>query len=291
MELWKSDGTEAGTVMVRDIDPGHRTLKSDGTGRGHGDVRGHPAGAASSSPSFLFNVKGKILFLANDGVNGRELWASDGTAGGTNLVKNIDPSTTDFSGPQNMTGLSDSVVFGATDGVTGVELWKSNGTAVGTLLVQDIYLGSSSSSPSQMTQSANQMFFSADNGVYGRELWVAPLAAVSVSLEEQIDQLLVMLNTSLASGCGTSNALANWLQSARQAISLGNGKGNLTSARAHLLNFIARLEQLTGTGAVSPAVAAPLLQGARDILEQIEGNRPVRTPVETGESDEPVIVP
>ena len=160
---------------------------------------------------------------------------------------------------------------------------------MGTLLVQDLYLGSSSSSPSMMTQSANQVFFSADNGVYGRELWVAPLAAVSVSLEEQIDHLLLMLNTSLPSGGGQTNALDNWLRSASHAIS--KGKENLTPARAHLLNFIGRLEQLTGTGAVSPAVAAPLLQGARDILEQIEGNRPVRTPVDTGDADEPGNVP
>jgi len=59
-------------------------------------------------------------------------------------------------------------------------------------------------------------------------------------------------------------------------IALGNGQGNLTAARANLLNFIGRLEQLAASGNVNPAVAAPLLQGARDILEQIEGNQPVR---------------
>src|SRR6185369_139126 len=68
-ELWKSDGTAAGTVLVKDIRPG-------GTG---------------SSPFQLTDVNGTLYFTAADGTNGRELWKSDGSAAGTVLVKDIHP--------------------------------------------------------------------------------------------------------------------------------------------------------------------------------------------------------
>src|SRR5439155_16174692 len=67
VELWKSDGTAAGTVMVKDIF----------------------AGTQSSSPSNLVNVNGTLYFTANNGTNGIELWKSDGTTAGTVMVKDI----------------------------------------------------------------------------------------------------------------------------------------------------------------------------------------------------------
>ena len=67
-ELWKSDGTETGTVLVKDIY----------TGEGN-----------SSYPYNLTNVNGTLYFIANDGTNGYELWKSDGTEAGTVLVKDI----------------------------------------------------------------------------------------------------------------------------------------------------------------------------------------------------------
>ncbi len=66
-EIWKSDGTSAGTVLVKDVKPG----------------------AAGSVTSALANVNGTLFFVANEGTNGYELWKSDGTASGTVLVKDI----------------------------------------------------------------------------------------------------------------------------------------------------------------------------------------------------------
>src|SRR5947209_14392119 len=63
-EVWKTDGTAAGTSMVADINPGSGT----------------------SSPYHLTNVNGTLFFTANDGVHGTELWKSDGTAAGTSMV-------------------------------------------------------------------------------------------------------------------------------------------------------------------------------------------------------------
>ena len=74
-ELWKSDGTEAGTVMVKDINPG----SEDGI---------------DQYDSQLIDVDGTLFFTADDGIHGYELWKSDGTEAGTVMVKDIDPALT-----------------------------------------------------------------------------------------------------------------------------------------------------------------------------------------------------
>src|SRR5262249_2279298 len=51
-------------------------------------------GGTSASPGNLTNVNGLLYFAADDGVNGRELWQSDGTAAGTVMVRDISPGTT-----------------------------------------------------------------------------------------------------------------------------------------------------------------------------------------------------
>jgi len=65
-ELWRSDGTSAGTVRVADIRPG----------------------SASSYPQGLTAIENTLYFNANDGSSGKELWKSDGTAAGTYLLLN-----------------------------------------------------------------------------------------------------------------------------------------------------------------------------------------------------------
>ena len=54
-------------------------------------------------PRLLTNVNGTLFFTAFDGVNGSELWKSDGTEAGTVLVKDIAPG----SYGANPTGLVD----------------------------------------------------------------------------------------------------------------------------------------------------------------------------------------
>jgi ELWxxDGT repeat protein len=66
-ELRKSNGSAAGTVLVKDITPGT-------AGTDHGG---------------LTNVRGMLFFVVNAGTQGKQLWKSDGTPTGTLLVKNI----------------------------------------------------------------------------------------------------------------------------------------------------------------------------------------------------------
>ncbi len=92
-ELWKSDGTEAGTVLVRDIRPG----------------------STSSNPRYLVNVNGTLFFGAEHPSLGRELWKSDGTLEGTVLVRDINPGAND-SDPRFLTNVNGTVFFSADNG-------------------------------------------------------------------------------------------------------------------------------------------------------------------------------
>jgi len=147
-QLWKSDGTAAGTVMVKDINPG----------------------SAGSDPAGLTNFNGTLVFSANDGTDGTELWKSDGTAGGTVMVKDINPGSAG-SYPADLTVVNNSLFFSASDGVHGQELWKSDGTAAGTAMVKDINPGSAGSNPAGLTNVNGTLFFAATDGTSGTELW------------------------------------------------------------------------------------------------------------------------
>jgi ELWxxDGT repeat protein len=153
-ELWKSDGTSKGTVLVTDIDPG----------------------AGSSSPVNLTIVNNTLFFNANDGTTGNELWKSDGTAAGTVLVKDINPGSSS-SLPENLTSAGGILYFSAYDGTNGYELWKSDGTAAGTVMVKDINPGSAGSYPRLLTVSGGHLFFSVHDATDGDQLWDPPIAA------------------------------------------------------------------------------------------------------------------
>jgi len=153
-ELWRSDGTAAGTWMIRDVQPGSR----------------------GSSISGLVAVGGKVFFSANDGVNGQELWASDGTFEGTYLVKDLSTGSTSAGlmnggSPGNLTNFNGLLAFTTNAGGLGTELWRSDGTADGTYMIKDVYAGSSSSSPARLTAVGGTLFFTATDGVNGTELW------------------------------------------------------------------------------------------------------------------------
>ena len=70
---------------------------------------------------------GTLFFSANDGVNGFELWRSDGSAAGTQLIKDINPGSASafplyaFHARTNMNG---TLFFSADDPAHGSELWK-----------------------------------------------------------------------------------------------------------------------------------------------------------------------
>jgi ELWxxDGT repeat protein len=152
-ELWKSDGSAAGTVLVKDVFPGPR----------------------SSEIRWLAAAGGRVFFVADDGVHGRELWVSDGTPAGTRLVADL-VAGPKSAVPQELAALGHVLLFSATDGAGGRELWRSNGTAEGTRQVQDIAPGPLPSSPFSFTSLGASVYFFANDGTAGFELWAAPQA-------------------------------------------------------------------------------------------------------------------
>jgi large repetitive protein len=125
-------------------------------------------GSFASDPAYLTNVNGRLFFVADDGVHGKQLWI--GTEGGAHMVEDINPGPSG-SNPSNLTNVDGLLFFTANDGTHGVELWASvnNGTATG--LVKDINPGPGDSDPQFLTNVDGLLFFIANDGTHGFELW------------------------------------------------------------------------------------------------------------------------
>ncbi|MGE4294764.1 MAG: ELWxxDGT repeat protein [Campylobacterales bacterium] len=200
-ELWVSDGTEAGTRMVKDINPGSASSapyvlaaigetiyftaddgthsrelwKSDGTEAGTVMVKDTCSNNCESYLSSPLAFNNKLYFSAFDGIHGRELWVSDGTAEGTKMVKNINTTTgcegECGSNPDDLTVANGVLYFTAITGLaTKRELWKSDGTEAGTVMVKDIHPGGESY-PDYLRAYNNKLYFSAYHPDSGTELW------------------------------------------------------------------------------------------------------------------------
>lgn len=147
--LWKTDGTESGTVAVT-------------TQTSHSNLQ----------PQDLA-VVGDKLFFQGSTAGDRELWVSDGTEGGTTLLKNIRTSAGSSSNPRFLTALNDTLLFQARTDTDGIELWKTDGTNAGTVQVKDINPGAGPghSQPAMLETVNDKVYFRATDGSNGYELW------------------------------------------------------------------------------------------------------------------------
>ncbi len=170
-ELWKTNGTSAGTLHVSgtpngaaqmtaagatlffsawDDVHGNELWATDGTAEGTRMIRDIRGGRADSWPSSLVAVGNRVFFAADDGVHGPELWVSDGTEAGTTLVADIRPGPEGFTF-QGMTVALGRVFLGAYDG-SSFGLWTSDGTAAGTRSLGPF-------DPHQLTTAGDLVFF------------------------------------------------------------------------------------------------------------------------------------
>lgn len=195
LELWRSDGTESGTVLVKDIIPGSggaffsivppvnvngtlffvgstavepwQLFKSDGTPDGTVSLKTFAPGLF---PSGLTNANGTLYFTANDGVHGMELWKSDGTEAGTVLVKDILPGPSS-NALGSFTTVGEAVFFVARNAANEMQLWQSDGTGEGTVLVKDALNHAGELTAHYLVNVNGTLLFVANDGVHGREVW------------------------------------------------------------------------------------------------------------------------
>ncbi len=111
--LWKTNGTESGTVLVRDFSSSNY-------------------GGAQN-----LTVVGNTLYFTIYSGSGLELWKSNGTSAGTLLVKDIEAGA-NGSYPYHLVNVAGTLYFSAFRTGLGRELWKSNGTSAGTVAVRDL---------------------------------------------------------------------------------------------------------------------------------------------------------
>lgn len=132
-ELWKTDGTETGTAMVKDINP---------VGNGCGEIDYLSFGVPRATP--IFPAGNGMVFFANDYIHGYEPWSSDGTEAGTQMLLDIDSSSTSsvvslhslVVFPQAFL-VNGKVIFRAYDKNQQNGVWITDGTTSGTHRLTD----------------------------------------------------------------------------------------------------------------------------------------------------------
>jgi len=185
-QLWKTDGTAVGTVVVANLPLGDGVPIDDyffdrPVGAGGllffstiGSAKlwrsdGTPEGTFSLGP--MSGARNPIRALGNAAFffrpsHQRQLWASDGTLEGTRQIALTSAVPTDFLGTAG-----GKLYFTASSAVHGLELWATDGSEAGTYMVADI-TPNGSSKFGAYTAFGDQFVFVADDGTHGMELWI-----------------------------------------------------------------------------------------------------------------------
>ncbi len=183
-ELWRSDGTAAGTYRLEEV--GYTEILGVGGGRcffRFQDVDnrwylqvtdGTLPGTVSLGQTIGYEQTGFAAWVPRQGLlyfasqipgdgHGTELWRSDGTPGGTYEVADIEPGP-GSSNPAYLTSFKGKLYFSATDSIHGSALWQSDGTAAGTRMVREV--------PADVLNVVgSRLAFLGRDAAYGRELW------------------------------------------------------------------------------------------------------------------------
>lgn len=153
-ELFRSDGTPAGTFLLKDIVPGEN----------------------DSRPLGFTPYKGKIWFTAYDPSLNLQLWSTDGAPAGT--VPSL--ASAGFNEIKDPAVFADSLVFGAYRAIEGAELFIMPGTDAGTrALTNQSPVGNGDFDPANLVPAGQKLFFTAVTAATGRELWVYELGTAT----------------------------------------------------------------------------------------------------------------
>lgn len=197
-ELWKSDGTKAGTVKVKGLpnnaqdatvagstlyfrttrgNTGSELWRSKGTAASTRMITDLYPGDAGSEPDQLVALGSRLYFVAytrvTDSTDDFEIWRTDGTKAGTVRLKDINPDG--YADPFGLRNVGGALYFFAKDGVHGIEPWRSDGTKAGTKMVEDVNAATNNELPvgtqPLFAKLGRRVYFSIDDGIHGQELW------------------------------------------------------------------------------------------------------------------------
>ncbi|MEO6583940.1 MAG: ELWxxDGT repeat protein, partial [Ferruginibacter sp.] len=182
-EFWRTDGTPAGTSMLKDINPG-----------------------TASSADLNFNVfhpfNNRAYFTAYDGISTGEIWSTDGSPGSATLLKDVVPGT--LSSGINLfdaISLPTKFIFPVSNFVTTSELWESDGTPTGTKVFKSFAVNPgaflqillpytfnfTSGTITYPLFQGNKFFFNASTIAAGSELWVSDGTLAGTSMVKDIN--------------------------------------------------------------------------------------------------------
>jgi len=202
VELWKTDGTNQGTVRVKDINPagtagsnpnkltvlnnttmlfqandgvgGMELYKTDGTNEGTLKITDFPGNANGISWIKTLGTNAimgqSIYYELGENLNriGNELYKTNGNVGNNVFFKEIRPTIYNGVGKFAVNALG-SIFFLGDDGTTGWELWKTDGTATGTVLVKNTRPGTDSPEIERIVSLGNNIYFTGTTN--GSRLW------------------------------------------------------------------------------------------------------------------------
>ena len=226
-ELFLTDGTTAGTTLVKDIEPGawsgnprdlfrcrdgsrvfltvdgedpkkqEELWVTDGTAKGTIHLATFDKQYTPSITPICTLGPVSMLFRGYSSKQGWEPWISDGTPTGTRMLGDLVPGTgSSYPHYGHALGTTGTAVFACTQPATGTELWITDGTSQGTKLLKDIQVGTGSSGPRNFVGLAGStVAFVADDGKAGYELW-------TTDGTPHRQQMVVDLNPGSALGAG-----------------------------------------------------------------------------------------
>ncbi len=199
-QLWKSDGTEAGTQPITvavdgpvqiggPLDAGGGSELGSLALFGASDARSHldlwrsdgsvsgtfpllPPGTGLAGYGRVAEPAGpRAYFSATTNEAGYEPWTTDGSLAGTRQLADLEPGP-DGSSPSGFVALGDRVLFRAATRDSGLELWASDGTANGTRIVKDLTPSpGGSTSPTDFVVHGSRLFFATHTPPLGEGVW------------------------------------------------------------------------------------------------------------------------
>jgi ELWxxDGT repeat protein len=229
LEVWFSDGTPGGTALVRDVFPGNpgslpssltrvgnqvlfqaspsfavsaELFRSDGTFAGTSLVADLFPPQGDSFPTGFTPAPNGVVFAADDG-SGIELWSSDGTAAGTQML-DLGPGA---AAPTGFVAFGNAIYCAATWSGLGQELLRTDGSLAGTAFVADLRPGTASSSPQALTSAAGRLWFTAIDDLGGREPWVSDGTVSGTLRLADVRPGITDSGAGLFTACGTNRVV------------------------------------------------------------------------------------